>query len=156
MKAKIRRGAMVDLDFIAGLERDAFLTPWSRQALRVELEEAPDRLALIAEVDGEPRGYAFVWIVADELHVVNIAVHPAQRRRGLGRLLMEEILEKGQSMGSKLVTLEVRMGNEAARALYSEMGFVEVAIRPNYYPTDREDALVMIRELSPAKGQSSA
>lgn len=156
MNMKIRTGVASDLDFIAGLEREAFLTPWSRQSLRMELEEAPDRMPLIAEVDGEARGYAFVWVVADELHVVNIAVDPSLRRRGLGRLLMGEILRRGRSMGSKLVTLEVRMGNHPARALYAEMGFREVAIRPNYYPTDREDALVMIREIHPAEDRASA
>jgi ribosomal-protein-alanine N-acetyltransferase len=153
---KVRPGRASDLDFIAGLEREAFLTPWSRQALRMELENAPDRMPLIAEADGQARGYAFVWIVADELHVVNIAVDPSVRRRGFGRLLMAEILRRGRSMGSKLVTLEVRMGNRPARALYADMGFREVAIRPNYYPTDREDALVMIREIHEAGDRASA
>jgi len=85
--------------------------------------------------------------VAEELHLVTIAVAPLQQRRGIGTRLMEEIFARGRSIGSQIITLEVRAGNEAARALYGAFGFREVAIRPRYYPNDHEDAIVMVREL---------
>ena len=147
MNCVFRRAGPADLEVVAAIERECFRIPWSEDALRPELADDGRHLPLIAEVEGEAAGFALVWVVADELHLVNFAVRPALRRRGIGRALLAEVLDRARERDLRRVTLEVREGNEAARALYREFGFVEIALRPAYYPDTREDAVIMLREL---------
>jgi ribosomal-protein-alanine N-acetyltransferase len=146
----IRAGVPADLDAIDALERRAFTTPWSKEALRAEICAGEDRVCLIAEVAGEFAGYAMFWGVADEIHLVTIAVEPGMRRRGIASALLNSLLDSDLAHDKSLVTLEVRAGNSAAIELYRRYGFREVALRPRYYPDNHEDALVMLRELRPS------
>jgi ribosomal-protein-alanine N-acetyltransferase len=90
------------------------------------------------------------WGVADEIHLVTIAVEPEMRRRGIASVLLNSLLDSDLARDKRLVTLEVRAGNTAAIELYRRYGFREVALRPRYYPDNHEDALVMLRELRPS------
>jgi ribosomal-protein-alanine N-acetyltransferase len=101
-------------------------------------------LPLLASIDGDAVGFALAWVVADEMHLVNFAVEPARRREGIGRALLTEVLDRARQRAINMVTLEVRDTNEAARVLYREFGFIEVALRPGYYPDTREDAVIML------------
>jgi ribosomal-protein-alanine N-acetyltransferase len=144
----LRRATPSDLDAIERLEREIFRVPWGRQSLAVELEGRPGRVALLAEdASGAACGFAFGWRVADELHVVTIAVSPSHRRRGLGRELLAALFASEEAIGAAIATLEVRAGNEAAQALYRRFGFRPVAMRPRYYPDNHEDAVVMLCDL---------
>jgi ribosomal-protein-alanine N-acetyltransferase len=100
----------------------------------------------------EPRGDAAPVVVAtlavrDEVHLLNLAVHPTRRRRGYGRRLMDHLLGFARAHRCHYLTLEVRRSNAAAIALYEEYGFRSVGVRPRYYQDSREDALVMALEL---------
>ena len=139
----VRPMVMTDVDGVMAVEHDSFLTPWSRSAFEEEL--AQNRLAryIVAEENGAIVGYAGTWLVINEAHVTNVAVSSQRRREGIGRLLMQNLMELARENGMESMTLEVRVSNAAARHLYAQMGFVEAGIRKNYYSETKEDALVL-------------
>jgi [ribosomal protein S18]-alanine N-acetyltransferase len=149
---QLRRMTLADLDRVMALENQAFSNPWSRQLVANELEHEWSTV-LLAEEPGpagpELKGFAIFWLVADELHVLNVAVDARFRRQGLGRTLMDAVLATGRQRACRIANLEVRRGNRAAIALYESLGFRAVGMRPAYYQDDREDAVVMILDLYP-------
>jgi ribosomal-protein-alanine N-acetyltransferase len=137
------------IDQVLAIER-TFAAPWSRDMFLQELRQQWDASeALVAQSQEKVLGYVLCWFVADEIHIVNLAVHAGWRRRGIGRQLLTEICERARQRGMTLATLEVRIHNEAAIGLYESFGFRQVAIRKNYYADNGEDALVMLMELVP-------
>ncbi len=97
---------------------------------------------------GEPAqqaliGYAGLWLMVDEAHITTIATHPTARRRGLGELLLTSLIDIGYQIGARWMTLEVRVTNEPAKALYHKYGFKIVSTRPRYYTDNNEDAYIM-------------
>lgn len=101
-----------------------------------------------AEVDGLPIGFALAWNAADEVHLLDLAVDEAARRRGLGRELVGAVLSHARETAARLVLLEVRRSNAAAIALYRSHGFSENGVRRGYYSDNGEDAIEMCVELS--------
>lgn len=114
------------------------------------LGSMPGRLFL-QRINGSPRkkspqyvaGFVGLWFVLDEAHVVIIGNRPADRRKGLGEMLLIAGIEAAMRHGSRVVTLEVRSSNDAARALYRKYGFQEVGVRKRYYADNNEDAVIM-------------
>ena len=139
----VRPMVMTDVDGVMAVEHDSFLTPWSRSAFEEEL--AQNRLAryIVAVENGEIVGYAGTWLVINEAHVTNVAVSGQRRREGIGRLLMQKLMELARDNDMESRTLEVRVSNAAARHLYEQLGFVEAGIRKNYYSETKEDALIL-------------
>ena len=139
----VRPMVMTDVDGVMAVEHDSFLTPWSRSAFEEEL--AQNRLAryIVAVENGEIVGYAGTWLVINEAHVTNVAVSGQRRREGIGRLLMQKLMELARDNDMESMTLEVRVSNAAARHLYEQLGFVEAGIRKNYYSETEEDALIL-------------
>ena len=90
-------------------------------------------------------GFSGYWSLVDEAHITTIAVHPAVRGKGVGRALMSHMLTSAAASGMSCATLEVRSGNSPAITLYESMGFVNSGVRKNYYPDNREDAVIMWR-----------
>lgn len=115
-------------------------------AIRPELAADARHAPLLALVDDRPVGFALVWLIADEMHLVNLAVDPQWRRAGIAHALVATMLEVARKRSMVRVTLEVRDTNEAARRLYLGFGFRDVAVRPHYYPDTREDAVIMLLE----------
>jgi len=134
-----------DLDRVCAIEFEVFPMPWSREAFRAELE--PDRCAFpwVAELDGEVVGYLISWLVEDEVHVGNIAVVPRLQGKGVGKTLFSHCLTRAAERGVVRATLEVRVSNERAIALYESHGFIPVALRTKYYSDTGEDAVVMLK-----------
>jgi len=97
-------------------------------------------------VDGKVVGYAGMWLILDEAHITNVAVHPGYRRNKIGRSLMLEIIRRAALMGINRMTLEVRPSNAPARRLYTALGFEERGLRKRYYTDTNEDAIIMWRE----------
>ena len=130
---------------IAELEKLCFNDPWPDQSIRSELTN-PLSLWLVALSEGEVVGYVGSQTVIDESDVMNVAVSPNHRRKGLAKqlFLTLESLLKEKKVHS--LTLEVRPSNEAAVALYEGLGFVQVGRRPNYYHNPKEDALILRKE----------
>ena len=131
---------------IAALEKLCFSDPWSENSVAAECEN-PLSLWLVAELDGKVAGYIGSQSVPPEADVLNLAVAPDCRRQGLGRKLLCTLTELLHSKGIESLSLEVRPSNQAALALYSELGFVQVGRRPKYYVNPTEDALILRKEL---------
>ena len=91
------------------------------------------------------------WLVHDEVHILNVAVAPEERRKGVARMLMGETEKRAHQASAALMTLEVRRSNQAALDLYREFDYRAVGVRPNYYVDEGEDAIVMIKELKRAR-----
>ncbi|MGH7311445.1 MAG: ribosomal protein S18-alanine N-acetyltransferase [Candidatus Rokuibacteriota bacterium] len=132
-----------DLDEVLAIERASFSMPWSRGAFLYEIEQNRVARCYVTREAERVVGYICVWEVADEMHITNIAVDPAVRRRGIGRGLLGSVLEDARRRSTRLVVLEVRPSNAEARALYEAFGFQVVGRRRGYYYDTGEDALVM-------------
>jgi [ribosomal protein S18]-alanine N-acetyltransferase len=127
---------------ILEIEKEANTAPWSEKSFRNELDN-PDRIFLVALVQGKVAGYGGVWLVIDEAHVTTVAVAADVRGQGIGRRLMIELLNQSKAAGMTCSTLEVRASNSAAIKLYEKLGYEAVATRRKYYPDNNEDATVM-------------
>lgn len=144
---QIRKMTAADVFVVADLEKRAFTMPWSVEAFKSALMSQPQRF-VIAEENGEVVGYAGMMFVVDEGQLLNIAVEPDYRRRGIARSLINELIAYGTEHGATLYTLEVREHNTPARKLYASMGFREVGVRKDYYGEPVEDAILMDLDLS--------
>jgi ribosomal-protein-alanine N-acetyltransferase len=139
-----------DLDAVMAIERLSFPAPWARQAFAEELARPWARLEVLRQVATDAVvAFCNYWLVADELHILNVAVHPDERRRGHAARLVRHILDEASRNKAHVVSLEVRVSNQAAADLYRKFGFREVGRRPKYYADNGEDALLMDRELLP-------
>lgn len=138
----VRRMRLSDVDDVWEVDRAAFTQPWSKQAYMNELTMNRSAHYLVLTVDGKVSGFGGMWIMVDEAHVTNVAVHPRVQGRRLGWLLMVTLMLWAVSLGARRMTLEVRVSNVRAQNLYRKLGFVATAIRPKYY-ADLEDALIM-------------
>ena len=134
-----------DLAAVLDIERRSFAQPWSRAFFEKELATPFARLVVVEE-EAVPRphvvGYACRWRVTDEVHLLNVAVHPERRGFGIGRVLVEAVLDESRAAAARLISLEVRAGNVVARRLYRRLGFVDVGLRRGYYAPG-QDAIVM-------------
>ena len=134
---------------IAALETQCFSDPWSETSVRSELSN-PLSLWLVAEDGGKVVGYVGSQSVAPEADVMNLAVAPEWRSRGIGRALMTALIAQLHSRGITALFLEVRVRNTPAQGLYRSLGFAEVGRRPKYYVNPTEDALILRKELTDA------
>jgi ribosomal-protein-alanine N-acetyltransferase len=158
-RLEIRRMRLDDLEEVMEIECDAFRHPWSADLFRRELEH--DWSTILVSVEpltsasgrGSERitGFLIYWLVHDEVHILNVAVSPGQRRKGVARALMSETEKRAHAAGASLMTLEVRRSNVAALELYKEFDYRAVGVRPNYYVDEGEDAIVMVKELKPKR-----
>ena len=130
---------------IAEIERLCFSDPWSENSIRYELTN-PLSLWLVAVSDGMVAGYVGSQSVMGEADMMNIAVHPDFRNRGIAQLLIAELISQLATAEVTSLTLEVRVSNRPAISLYDKMGFVQVGRRPNYYRNPKEDALILRKE----------
>lgn len=131
---------------IALLERRCFSDPWSETSVAGELTN-PLSLWLVALAGGTVVGYVGSQTVLDEADVMNVAVDPAYRRQGVGKGLMLALMAALRQAGVRTLALEVRASNEAAQALYKNLGFEQAGRRPGYYARPREDALILKKRL---------
>ncbi|MBI5574768.1 MAG: ribosomal protein S18-alanine N-acetyltransferase [Deltaproteobacteria bacterium] len=149
----IREMGQSDLDAVMAIEEVSFPTPWSRQLFIEEIGRSfSDALVAVSAECGEVLGYSVCWTVAEESHLLNIAVRPDARGRGVGRSLLRENIRRGAKAGAVLIHLEVRAGNRAALRLYARDGFSFRGIRRGYYTDTGEDAILLSRAL----GESDA
>jgi ribosomal-protein-alanine N-acetyltransferase len=139
----IRQADPADLPVVLRIENRSFTDPWSVDALFSELHTDGMRLPLVAENEGEIQGYLMAWVVADQLHVLNIATDPRFLRQGVGRELLKEAVKLARPRGVVEITLEVRESNHPALAFYRKLGFQEAGIRPGYYQDNGENAIIM-------------
>jgi ribosomal-protein-alanine N-acetyltransferase len=148
MTVEVRRLTLVDLDEIERIERDSYPTPWSRSMFAGELAK-PSSLSLGA-FDAEQRnalvGYLIISRYVDAWHVMNVAVAREYRRHGIATQMLEELFRLTEGDPRRGYTLEVRVSNETAIALYERLGFQATGVRRGYYTDNREDALIMWKD----------
>ena len=130
---------------VARLETLCFPDPWSENSVAEELDN-PLSLWLVAAEEGEVLGYVGSQAVLDAADIMNVAVAPEHRRRGIARLLLLQLEEEMRQRDVTSLTLEVRASNLTAQALYEGLGYREVGRRPNYYRKPKEDALILRKE----------
>jgi ribosomal-protein-alanine N-acetyltransferase len=143
---ELRRLDQRDLAAVEEIERSSYPTPWSRAMFAAELRKQSSLALGAFSDDGELVGYAFVSRYVDAWHVMNVAVAPAYRRRGIATTLLERLFEVTSADPRRGYTLEVRVSNTDAIRLYERLGFESRGIRRGYYTDNREDALIMWRE----------
>lgn len=136
-----------DIPQVQIVERRCFPNPWSRNIFLSELTHNDNAIYIVALVGERIVGYAGIWVILDEGHITNIAVDPKFQRQGIGESLLSELTRLAVQRGVVAMTLEVRVSNHGAQALYTKLGFVPRGIRKEYYQDDKEDALIMWREL---------
>ena len=147
---RLRKMVLADLQAVMAIEHQAFSNPWSTEMVRKELSQDWSTVLVVEEATPsgwQLRAFAIFWLVADEVHILNVATDGAVRRRGFGRHVMEAVLATGKTQKCRMATLEVRRSNEPALALYNSLGFRAVGMRPSYYQDNKEDAVIMILDL---------
>jgi len=135
------------IDDVLAVEEASFTNPWTRQMYLAELDNPGVSYCFLAVgAAGNVVGFCSFWRVLDELHVNNLAVLPAFRRRGVATELLTHVLEEGVAFGARRATLEMRRSNETARTLYERFGFGVAGVRKGYYTKPDEDALILWSE----------
>jgi len=136
------------VDSVVAIDSQANKNSWSGSTFIKEIN-SPTHILLVAVKDfdvshaDKVKGFSGGQLIADELHVHSLAVDLLSRRQGIGRTLIEELLNDAKERDATCATLEVRVGNKAAISLYESLGFISEGIRPKYYADNGEDALIM-------------
>lgn len=138
----IRRTEKCDFEAIAKIERECFSCPWSEKAIE-DFCSFDTNLMFIAYCDGNAVGYIGFSIVLDEVDIANVAVDANFRRCGIGKALIERVLDYCKAQAVSTLTLEVRESNRSAISLYAKCGFEKVGIRKNFYTKPSENAIIM-------------
>jgi ribosomal-protein-alanine N-acetyltransferase len=137
-----------DLNDVMAIEMASFPSPWSCKLFEEEIGRTfSDAVVVVEEPGGEVVGYSICWTVGEESHLLNIAVRPDARGRGIGRALLKECLRRAARAGARRIFLEVRPSNQQAIRIYRREGFRFVGIREGYYTDTGEDAIVFTREM---------
>ena len=131
---------------IAALEEATFSLPWDEASIRAELDN-PLALWLVWVEDEQVLGYVGSQTVFEDADILNVAVQPAARRRGIAEALMTALESRLSERGAERITLEVRASNAPAIALYRKLGYAQVGLRKNYYEKPREDALILQKQI---------
>ena len=134
-----------DLPEVMAIERASFPNPWHETTFRGEIQNEGISFPLVAIEPTERRvvGYIIFWRIQDEIQINNIAVHPDFRGLGIGEAILREVLDNVRAEGAVFASLEVRVSNGPARALYEKFGFEIIGSRKDYYLNPAEDALVL-------------
>ena len=143
----IRAMDLDDLDRIVELEHILFTSAWNKSDFIYELLENQFSFNYVLEENDQIIGYVGVWLMYEQSQITPIGVDPAYWRRGLGRMLMQEMIELAMKQGCEKMSLEVRISNQPAISLYQSLGFETVAIRKDYYQDNHEDAYLMVKGL---------
>ncbi len=145
---QVRRADVRDIGDLLLIEEAQFPEPWSRRMLREEIENGATRRYTVVEDGGRVVGVLGLMFLDDDAHINTIATAPDMERRGIGRTLLDDGLAAAIERGSTRMTLEVAVGNDAARAFYTHYGFAPLGIRKQYYQKTGEDALVLVKYLT--------
>lgn len=140
---EIRVANLEDIFSIYEISTLCFPISWSITSIKGELTSNTHARYVVAVENDIVVGFAGLWIIVDEGHVTNIAVHPDFRRKGIGTLLMDKLMFISKNENLIGLTLEVRKSNLSAQNLYKQFGFIEEGVRKNYYSDNGEDAIIM-------------
>ena len=138
---------------IVEIEDLVFTSPWSKQSFIYELVHNDVAYYLVALSGDKVVGYGGMWLILDEAHITNIAVHPKYQSSGIGERVLRKLITLSASLGADKMTLEVRPSNEKAKNLYTKLGFLGKGLRKGYYSDTNEDAIIMwLEDLQTKRG----
>ena len=145
--AVLRTMRVEDLDAVCAIERRIYAFPWTHRNFADSIESG--YLCTVMEQAGAVIGYGVLAVAAGESHLLNLSIAAQWQRRGLGRVLLLRLIDMAREHSARIMLLEVRPSNAAARALYASAGFEHISMRRGYYPDvhGREDALVLAFKL---------
>jgi len=134
-----------DVAHVLEIESLSFPNPWREMTFRGEIYNQPVSFpfVIVHKFQRKIIGYVIFWCIKERAQINNIAIHPDFRRMGIAESVLFQVLDQIRKAGAKLITLEVRLSNLAARSLYNKLGFEVFGIKENYYNDPREDALIM-------------
>jgi ribosomal-protein-alanine N-acetyltransferase len=144
MNIEIKKMIETDIDHVHEIESAVFAEPWSKKAFLSDLNN-DYAIPMVIRLENKIAGYTCLYHVLDEIQIGNLAVSPHYHKRGIGTKIMEHIMQMAVDLKVKILVLEVRPSNEAARRLYLKFGFKEIGHRRFYYRKPTEDALIMIK-----------
>jgi ribosomal-protein-alanine N-acetyltransferase len=151
MDPRVRPSSLSHLDHIIAIERLSYASPWPSSVFVDEMQHEWSRIwGYFPGGFQAPVGFVLFWEIYDEVHILNLAVHPRYRRKSVARALLAALFEHSRGHGFKFVTLEVRRSNQGAIDLYKSFGFRVEGVRKGYYSDNLEDALIMVSPLSEA------
>ncbi len=142
---KIRPMTEQDLEKVLQIENESFISPWNLKQFQYELNDNPYAILLVADYEGVICGFIDFWITFDVAQLNQIAVLPSLRQKGIGTVLLQDMLNRVEPLVNK-ITLEVRIHNENAWKLYEKMGFKKELVKKSYYDNG-DDAIFMIKEV---------
>ena len=140
---EIVRMGLEHIDEVSQIERKTFPMFWTKQDFENEVTNNKMAIYFVALKDGKVIGYAGMWHVVTEGHITNIAVDENYRRMGIGRMLVERLIQEAEELEMIGITLEVKISNLTAQGLYTKLGFKPEGFRKKYYSDTGEDAVVM-------------
>lgn len=155
MELHFKSMSLEHLNQVLAIEEVSYPSPWSYYAFAYELLQNNMAHYIVALNGNTIVGYCGMWLILDEAHITNVAVHPDYRQKSIGESLMLEMIRLAVQNGSNRMTLEVRPTNTAARRLYEKLGFVESGRRKKYYTDNNEDAIIMWKENLAGDGECS-
>jgi ribosomal-protein-alanine N-acetyltransferase len=147
LKLRVEPMRLEDVPAVHRIESASFPVPWPDYAFRQELQTNHMAHYLVVRAGRETIAYGGLWLMFDEAHITTFAVLPEWRRRGIGGRLMLGLMDVALDLKARVMTLEVRLSNRAARELYARFGFKPVGVRPRYYSDNGEDALIMTTDV---------
>jgi ribosomal-protein-alanine N-acetyltransferase len=143
----IRSMNAADLQAVHEIERLVFINPWTYESFERELTENKNVARyLVIEIQGRVIGYGGMWLVMEEGHIPNIAIHPDYHGQGFGSALVDAMLITARDLGIMYITLECRKSNLSAMHVYERHGFTRVGLRKKYYEDNQEDAVLFVHE----------
>lgn len=134
-----------DLDDVVRIEQKSFSAPWTQKMFRDELVGNPFASLFVSREAGTIVGHVCYWVIFEELHIMNLAVNPDYRRRGIANAMMTQAITHACTQGAHSAMLEVRASNVSAIAFYTQIGFQQIALRKQYYSNPVEDAMILRR-----------
>ncbi|MDY7030639.1 MAG: ribosomal protein S18-alanine N-acetyltransferase [Thermodesulfobacteriota bacterium] len=140
-----------DIDEVLEIENVSFTSPWTRTSFEHELDLKHSKILIAKKPKGDQKpivGYISFWLVLDEVHILNLAIHPDFRRQGIASHLIRFCIQSSRINGANNASLEVRRSNIPAISLYKKFGFQVKGIRPGYYSDNHEDAVIMWSKIS--------
>lgn len=141
-RLRFRRMEHKDLEAVSAIESISIIPPWSKASFEEAIEKE-ETYYIVCEAGGRVKGYAGMWIAADEAEITGVAIEPESRSTGLGTDMVKYLLDKGREAGVKKFFLEVRKSNDSAIRVYEKCGFERVGERKDFYRNPDEDAVVM-------------
>ena len=145
---EIQRMQASHLPEVLAIERDVFPAPWSEGMFRQELSRNVASRLEVALFEEKVVAYYLAWFLEDMVHLINIAVAVRLQRKGIGTLLLEQILKEAVRDGKRFIALEVRKSNTAAQSFYCKHHFMKIGVRRGYYSDNFEDAILMVLDLA--------